>query len=736
MKRQSLHSKAAFIAVCIVFSIQAVASAQTLPQQAPKGGAQGPSCGSPGVGVSGGGTCLETPVPRVSAQQIINQFDPSTLRLAVKSVGLYNLIGLGLWNGQPVSPTNTPSDDNRLLEADINLFVSASAVNILYVQVTNVVTTLGAFWSGTAFDNVTQTGVRITFPDQSPFSQEVTFSGNFANPNEILADGTSGTEIAIPLSNTPGFAIAVTPPTLLIQTTNGANNGFTSLGGIYGATRIRGGGVFQLTFAPSADLTKVDFSKVLVESEYGLANQFITAVDSIPPVTTVSALPLPNANGWNNTNITVSLNAIDNPGGSGVQQIQFALGGAQNTGWQTATGNAVSVTISSAGTTTLSYFAADNLGNQETAKTLTVRIDKTPPVITPQINGTQGNNGSYRGTVSVAWNVVDPESGIASSAGCTTTNLTTDTAGVTLTCSATDRAGLSTSVSVTIKIDNSAILIPNISMIAPGGSLPFPVSLAVPAGPNGVTVTLMTSDSSRVAMTPAGGDTFNVFIPSGATSPNIVPNLYGINFGTVKVTATAFGFISSSGTVQVGANLSFAPSNLTVIQNTKRSLTLHLSAVVPVGGLTVNLTSDNPGAVGVVTTVLFASGAADVNVPVTAIGVGTATITATAVASNVSPVTATVTAVAALTVTTTVLSDGTVGASYSQTLAATWGVTPYTWTLVGGTLPAGLTLNAATGRISGTPSLPVNRTPLVFQVTDSSFPAQTATVYTTITTRQ
>jgi len=54
------------------------------------------------------------------------------------------------------------------------------------------------------------------------------------------------------------------------------------------------------------------------------------------------------------------------------------------------------------------------------------------------------------------------------------------------------------------------------------------------------------------------------------------------------------------------------------------------------------------------------------------------------------------------TITTTSLPDGNVGTSYSQTLAAT-GDTPITWSLAGGTLPAGLTLSAA-GVISGTPT--------------------------------
>jgi hypothetical protein len=49
------------------------------------------------------------------------------------------------------------------------------------------------------------------------------------------------------------------------------------------------------------------------------------------------------------------------------------------------------------------------------------------------------------------------------------------------------------------------------------------------------------------------------------------------------------------------------------------------------------------------------------------------------------------------------LPSGTVGTLYSQTLTASGGVTPYTWTLISGALPAGLSLTSA-GVISGTPT--------------------------------
>src|SRR5205814_4850856 len=103
--------------------------------------------------------------------------------------------------------------------------------------------------------------------------------------------------------------------------------------------------------------------------------------DTIPPATLAVISPQPNAAGWNNSNVTVTLNSTDNePGGTGVKQIQWSLKGAQ-TASSTIPGSTTTLTISTEGTTTLTYFATDNAGNQEVPKTLTIQIDKTPPSI-------------------------------------------------------------------------------------------------------------------------------------------------------------------------------------------------------------------------------------------------------------------------------------------------------------------------------------------------------------------
>ena len=59
---------------------------------------------------------------------------------------------------------------------------------------------------------------------------------------------------------------------------------------------------------------------------------------------------------------------------------------------------------------------------------------------------------------------------------------------------------------------------------------------------------------------------------------------------------------------------------------------------------------------------------------------------------------------AAITVNPATLPNGTVGIAYSQTVSATGGTGSYTFSVSAGSLPAGLSLNAATGAITGTPT--------------------------------
>ena len=81
---------------------------------------------------------------------------------------------------------------------------------------------------------------------------------------------------------------------------------------------------------------------------------------------------------------------------------------------------------------------------------------------------------------------------------------------------------------------------------------------------------------------------------------------------------------------------------------------------------------------------------------------------------------------AQLTITTASLPSGTQNSPYVTALAATGGVTPYTWSIASGILPSGLNLNPSTGVIGGTPN-GGGVSNFTVKVTDSELPSASTT---------
>ncbi len=90
---------------------------------------------------------------------------------------------------------------------------------------------------------------------------------------------------------------------------------------------------------------------------------------------------------------------------------------------------------------------------------------------------------------------------------------------------------------------------------------------------------------------------------------------------------------------------------------------------------------------------------------------------------------------AGLTLSPTTLPAGISKVAYDQTLTVSGGTAPFTWTIVSGTLPPGLTLSTSTSAsnaITGTPTAS-GTFPFTIMITDSSSPVLTGTFPLSIT---
>ena len=89
----------------------------------------------------------------------------------------------------------------------------------------------------------------------------------------------------------------------------------------------------------------------------------------------------------------------------------------------------------------------------------------------------------------------------------------------------------------------------------------------------------------------------------------------------------------------------------------------------------------------------------------------------------------TLTVVADLALTGSPPTTGNVGTAYQGQFTTVGGVAPYTYRLLTGSLPTGLSLNATTGLISGNPLVAANKTGLSVQVTDADGAVATSSTF-------
>jgi YVTN family beta-propeller protein len=146
--------------------------------------------------------------------------------------------------------------------------------------------------------------------------------------------------------------------------------------------RVVGGDPFVLgssTFAIIGDSGHVTVRTIRDDGQG--AYLFSPAADVVPP-TAVATLPDPPEDGWHRGSVPIQIAGYDVEPGSGVKEILYGLSGAVRQGFTIVAGDSASLSIATAGTTTLTYVARDFWGNESAPQSVTIRlIDPTPPAI-------------------------------------------------------------------------------------------------------------------------------------------------------------------------------------------------------------------------------------------------------------------------------------------------------------------------------------------------------------------
>jgi len=186
--------------------------------------------------------------------------------------------------------------------------------------------------------------------------------------------------------------------TLVLFTVDGTNGGHGLQGGevadllikdygVWNALNLDGGGSTTMAVEDPATHVRKLVNVPSDNPPQMEASNFAVYSDAVNPFTAATVTPPPNANGWNQAAVNVSLEATDLASGLSdspagwVDQLQYSLAGAQSGAVTFVPGHSASFGVVPEGVTTVSYFATDAAGNEETSRTLDVKIDGAPPVL-------------------------------------------------------------------------------------------------------------------------------------------------------------------------------------------------------------------------------------------------------------------------------------------------------------------------------------------------------------------
>ncbi|UDM48834.1 putative Ig domain-containing protein [Cupriavidus sp. MP-37] len=221
--------------------------------------------------------------------------------------------------------------------------------------------------------------------------------------------------------------------------------------------------------------------------------------------------------------------------------------------------------------------------------------------------------------------------------------------------------------------------------VASGGTGPYTYTLASGALPPGMTL----SSAGLLAGTPIAGGTFNFTVRATDSSTGTGP--FSATSGPLALVlgGAAMALSPAPGALSAAAGTPFSQAFTASGGTGPYSYSITVNGGIMPSGLTFNsatgVLAGTPGTAGTVSFIIQANDSSTGTGPYSVAGAYTLTIAAPTVA--LAPAT---------------LANPALGIAYSQSVTASGGTAPYTYSLVAGALPPGLTLNSSTGAIAGT----------------------------------
>ncbi|MGL6548531.1 putative Ig domain-containing protein [Aeromonas hydrophila] len=639
-----------------------------------------PSPGSSTTTLHGAPTTAGTYTFSITLNDGLNQGGVATYTLVVTSSAVPTLTSVAPNSGSTAGATSVTLTGTDFTGATAVSFGGTAASGYIVNNATTITATTPAHAAGAVNVVVTTPSGTATLTNGYTYTVPAPTVGPVS---ATVAANSSANPITLSLSGGAASSVAVA---------TAASHGTATASGT------------SITYTPTAGYSGSDSFTYTATNASGTSSPATVTITVSAPTLAITPTTLPDGTQGTAYSQTVTATGGSTPYTYAITAGSLPAGLSLNT-----SSGVISGTPSASGTGNFTVTATD--ANSATgSQAYSLVINGLPPVANAVSATVAANSSANSITLNITGTATSVAIASAASNGIATasgTSITyTPTAGFSgpdsFTYTATNASGTSSPATVSIIVSTPSITLNpgtlsngsvgmaySQTITATGGSAPYTYAITAGSLPAGLS---LNTSSGMISGTPSASGTGNFTVT--ATDAN-----------------SASGFQAYSLVINGLVPVAGAVSATVAANSSANSITLNITGTAT--SVAVASTASN----GIAT----ASGTSITYTPSAGFsGPDSFTYTATNASGTSSPATVTITvSTPSITLNPGTLSNGSVGTAYSQTITASGGSAPYSYAITAGALPEGLSLNATSGLISGTPST-AGTTELAITVTDAN----------------